>query len=510
MRTRTPVILSLLLLLATAPAASAQTEQWVPYTLRSDQTAVRVWTSGERTHARVNIVFNDGGYRVTDIGPVVRQGNNVSVDFIIDRWTGGATQALVYKEYFFDLGALPAEPGTFTFTVKSRGADVRGVTFDPRQIVEHWEEASLERNAVGFTVWTTGGVTFTGIGLGFPDDGYRVVAWQPPARSGNDFVSQIRLERWTGRAETRQFQGDRRVFVLGQLPPTETFTVSAQFSDGVRHTSAPFTPAGTSRPAGSNAIDDPAFFVRQHYLDFFGREPDPAGLNFWYNELTNCVPFTTECVERRRESVSAAFYLSVEFQQTGFVVHRLYKAAFNRIPRFAEFLADTRRIGEGVVVNGEGWQERLEANTRQFVEEFAARAAFRERYPEAMTPEQYVDILNLNIRHDFPELDPGPLTPAEVAQLVEGLRSGAETRGAVLRKVANHPHLVQQEFNRAFVLSEYFGYLRRNPDDAPDNNWEGYFFWLAKLNSHRGDFQSAQMVRAFLVSGEYRNRFSPN
>ena len=510
MRTRTLAILSLLLLLTAAPAASAQTETFVPYALRPDQTAVRVWTSGERTHARVNIVFNDGGYRVTSVGPVVRQGNNVSVDFVIDRWTGGATQALVYKEYFFDLGALAAEPGTFTFTVKSRGADVRGVAFDPRQIVEHWEEASLERSGVQLTVWTTGGVTFAGIGLGFPDDGYRVAEWQPPARSGNDFVSHIRLERWTGRAETQKFTGDRRVFVLGQLPPQETFTVSAQFSDGVRHASAPFTPAGQSRPAGFNPIDDPAFFVRQHYLDFFGREPDPEGLNFWHNELTNCAPFTTDCFQLRRESVSAAFYLSVEFQQTGFLVHRLYKAAFNRTARFAEFLPDTRLIGAGLVVNQAGWQERLEANTRQFFEEFTARAAFRERYPEAMTPEQYVDILNLNIRHDFPERDPGPLTPAEVAQLVDGLRSGAETRGTVLRKIANHPHLVQQEFNRAFVLTEYFGYLRRDPDDAPDNNWDGYFFWLTKLNLHRGDFRAAEMVRAFLVSGEYRNRFAQN
>jgi hypothetical protein len=505
MRTRALVIL--FLLLAAAPAAPAQTEQWVPYTLTPAQTALRVWTSGDRTHARVNIVFNDGGYRITEIGPVVRQGNDLSVDFTVERWTGGATQALVFKEYFFDLGALPSEPGTFTFTVKSRGASVRAVTFDPRQIVERWEEASLERDGVGFAVWTAGGVSFASVSLNFPDDGYRVVEWKAPARAGGDFVSQVRLERFTGRAESQKFKGEKRVFVLGQLPPTETFTVSAQFSDGVRHSSFPFTPSGQSRPAGFNPIDDPAYFVRQHYLDFFGREPDPEGLTFWYNELTNCLPFTAECVEARRESVSAAFYLSGEFQDTGYLVHRVYKAAYGRVPRFNEFLPDARRLGEGVVVNQLGWEARLEENTRRFLDEFVARVGFTAVYPDTITPEQYVDALNRNIRHDFSEMEEGPFTPAERAQLAAALRAGTETRATVLRKAAEHPALRQQEFRRAFVLMQYFGYLRRNPYDPPDDDWDGFFFWFNKLSTHGGDFRAAQMVKAFIVSGEYRARF---
>ena len=123
-----------LLLLAAAPAAAAQTETFEPYILRADQTEVRVWSSGGGTHARVVLTFPTGGFRITDISPVTRQGNDLSVDFVIDRWTGGVTQSIVVKEYFFDLGAL--EPGTYTFTVRSRGQTVRGVTFDPSQIVE--------------------------------------------------------------------------------------------------------------------------------------------------------------------------------------------------------------------------------------------------------------------------------------------------------------------------------------------------------------------------------------
>ena len=69
--------------------------------------------------------------------------------------------------------------------------------------------------------------------------------------------------------------------------------------------------------------------------------------------------------------------------------------------------------------------------------------------------------------------------------------------------------MVQQEFNRAFVLMQYFGYLRRNPNDAPDTNFDGYNFWLNKLNQFNGDFVQAEMVRAFIDSSEYRRRFNP-
>jgi hypothetical protein len=79
----------------------------------------------------------------------------------------------------------------------------------------------------------------------------------------------------------------------------------------------------------------------------------------------------------------------------------------------------------------------------------------------------------------------------------------------VLRAIAENPKLAQAEFNRAFVLMQYFGYLRRNPNDAPDGNFVGYDFWLDKLNSFNGDFNRAEMVKAFLSSAEYRRRFGP-
>jgi hypothetical protein len=80
-------------------------------------------------------------------------------------------------------------------------------------------------------------------------------------------------------------------------------------------------------------------------------------------------------------------------------------------------------------------------------------------------------------------------------------------RGQALLKVTQAADFVSREFPRAFVQIEYFGYLRRNPNDPPDNNFDGDNFWLSKLIQFNGDFLKAEMVKAFLISNEYRQRF---
>src|SRR5262245_7067477 len=87
--------------------------------------------------------------------------------------------------------------------------------------------------------------------------------------------------------------------------------------------------------------------------------------------------------------------------------------------------------------------------------------------------------------------------------LVARLDDGTLTRAQVLRLVAESEFLKLNEFNRAFVGMEYFGYLRRDPDSA------GFNFWLNKLNNFNGNFINAEMVKAFLSSIEYRQRFGP-
>jgi hypothetical protein len=84
---------------------------------------------------------------------------------------------------------------------------------------------------------------------------------------------------------------------------------------------------------------------------------------------------------------------------------------------------------------------------------------------------------------------------------------GAAGRAAALRSVAESGSLHQQERNKAFVLLQYFGYLKRNPNDLPNTNFDGYKFWLKKLDDNGGDFHKAEMVKAFIASDEYRARF---
>jgi len=259
----------------------------------------------------------------------------------------------------------------------------------------------------------------------------------------------------------------------------------------------------------TNSIDEAQFFVRQQYLDFLNREPDAEGLAFWTSEITSCGT-DQACVEVKRINVSAAFFLSIEFQETGYLVYRMYKASYGNlldgpVPiKLSEFLSDTREIGNGVIVNHDGWQQLLENSKQNFALEFSQRSQFTSRYPESLTPEQFVDQLYTNAGF-IP-------SPEERAQAISEFGSGilpsdTAARSRALRRVAESRTFAQQEFNRAFVLMQYFGYLRRNPNDAPDTNFDGYDFWLNKLNQFNGDFAQAEMVKAFIDSAEYRRRF---
>jgi hypothetical protein len=240
-----------------------------------------------------------------------------------------------------------------------------------------------------------------------------------------------------------------------------------------------------------NPLDETAFFVRQHYLDFLGREPDASGLQFWINNIESCGA-NAQCREVKRIDTSAAFFLSIEFQETGYVVHRFYKASFNRPPTFNEYLPDLTVIREGVVVGQPGASERLEANKRLFAEQWVNRVAFKQAYG-GLNEMQYVDKLLSN----------AGVTLAEGARtaLIVGLLTNRETRASVLLKIVGNEEFNRREFNPAFVRMEYFGYLRRDPDAA------GFDFWLAKLNRFGGDYRRAEMVKAFLSSTEYRARF---
>jgi hypothetical protein len=235
-----------------------------------------------------------------------------------------------------------------------------------------------------------------------------------------------------------------------------------------------------------------------------GREPDADGLRFWTGEIESCGS-DAACVAAKRVNVSAAFFLSIEFQNTGYLVHRLYKAAYGRAPRrVGEFLLDSHLIGAGIIVGEVGWQQKIEANKDIFVAAFVAREEFTARYPVSLTPAKFVAALNSNTGDS--------LTAEELSAAVAEFGGDADTsdpsaRQRALRRIVENSLFYDREVSPAFVEMQYFGYLQRNPDDAPDRDFVGYNFWLKKLDDNGGDFHKAEMVRAFIESGEYRRRF---
>lgn len=261
--------------------------------------------------------------------------------------------------------------------------------------------------------------------------------------------------------------------------------------------------------SSTNPNDDPLFFVRMHYHDFLNREPDAGGLQFWSNEIIQCGG-NPQCVENKRINVSAAFFLSIEFQETGYLVYRIYKSAFGNLPgkpvpvQLRPFLKDTTLIGEGVQVGIGNWEQQLEQNKQRFTEQFVGSTQFLTAFPLSMSQAEFVDTMNTN--------SGGALSQLERDALVADLTSGAKTRAQVLRAIAEDQNLRDAELRKAFVLMQYFGYLRRNPDDVgfnglPDPNFDGFNFWLNKLNEFNGNFVQAEMVKAFIFSIEYRERF---
>jgi glucose/arabinose dehydrogenase len=249
----------------------------------------------------------------------------------------------------------------------------------------------------------------------------------------------------------------------------------------------------TAIPTGgaNNPLDTAEFFVRQHYVDFLNREPDESGFNFWSDQIIGCGS-DLSCIERRRINVSAAYFLSIEFQETGGLVDSLYRVSYGRRPLYSEFVPDTLNVGHSVIVGVTGWEQQLETNKQTFINAWMQRPAFVSAYGN-LADDAYVDTLISHTGVSFSQ--------NERDALVSSLVNQTSTRAAVLRQVAEDGRFVSAKFNEAFVMMEYFGYLRRDPDDS------GYQFWLNKLNQFGGNFEQADMVKAFIVSGEYRDRF---
>ena len=415
----------------------------------------------------------------------------------------------------------PEGQGAVTFTVMPKGGLATNTVITNKARIVFDVNAPIDTGVVTNTIDNTAPVSAvqalpTAAPYSF------IVNW-----SGTDQGSGVNLYKISvsdnGAAYTKFLNTFNTSAVFtGQAGHTYKFYSVA--TDQVGNTEATKTTAEattTVNVASGNAIDEATFFVSQHYRDFLNRTPDPDGFNFWVGQIASCQG-NAQCIDIKRQNVSAAYFLSIEFQQTGYLVERFYKAAYGSasgtstfggthqlsvpIVRFNEFLPDTQRIGQGVVVGQTGWEAVLENNKQAFASEFVQRSRFATAFATTLTPAQFVDALFAN----------AGVTPVATDRAAASGEFGSATntsdvaaRARALRRVAENSTLNTQEFNRAFVLMQYFGYLRRDPNSGPDTDYTGYDFWLTKLNQFNGNFVNAEMVKAFITSGEYRQRFGP-
>src|SRR5205807_5286957 len=204
------------------------------------------------------------------------------------------------------------------------------------------------------------------------------------------------------------------VSVLGQSPTLRVVTDDPNLPSQLFYGDVLVKPLrvrpGTNPPQFIT-IDDTDFFVQQQYVDFLNRMPDASGFAFWNSNITNCGA-NAACVDVARVNTSAAFYLSIEFQTTGYLVEKMYKAAYGStngtstfggthtlpvpIVRLSEFLPDTKQIGKNLIVGQTGWETVLENNKQAFALDFVGRSRFTTPYPSTMTPTVFVNQLFTN------------------------------------------------------------------------------------------------------------------
>jgi hypothetical protein len=272
-----------------------------------------------------------------------------------------------------------------------------------------------------------------------------------------------------------------------------------------------------SAPPTTNPLDnaDARFFVRQHYYDFLNRLPDQGGLDYWVGQITQCGS-DQSCIHNKRIDVSNAFFFELEYQQTAAYIFRLYRAAYGnnqpfpnphpdpnypdedkKLPAYAVFAPDRARV-----VGGADLASGQQALANQFVQ----RPEFLAKYPASQDGPTFVTAVLATVKNDL-----GVDLTSQSAALLTLFNSGG--RGAVMYRLAdqnatnpiNNQAFIDEEYNRAFVFSQYSGYLRRDADIG------GFLFWLGQVNSAplRDTGKQHAMVCSFITSAEYQQRFSP-
>ena len=272
--------------------------------------------------------------------------------------------------------------------------------------------------------------------------------------------------------------------------PFGDYTIRLQSNSG----ETAFVPGAiTIDPAATatltNPVDDLRFFINQHFMDLAGREPDQLTMEKLLMQLSQCGN-KADCLRTRRVDVSAALFLENDLAANGIFLNGIYMAGFGRRPKFAEFESD-----RAALINHSAEVER---NRMAFLLAFVQRAEFKRRYPATMKPAEYVDAILLSAMQ-YAGVD----LSSERNNLIALVDDAAASRAAVLAKVISQPTLIDAQYNSSLILSHYFAYLRRDPDES------GYATWLNFIrNKPLRDTDTARSVTCgFVNSTEYQSRF---
>ena len=457
-------------------------------------------------------------------------------DTMLGVYTGTSVNALttIAKNDDIVLGTNIQSSVTFTATAGTvYKISVDGYDADTGNVVLNWTESNCSTNvqfsSANFSVNEGGGsatvsVTRTGNTAGTSTVDYKTTdtdnftvncaTKQGQAFARCDFATVVATLNFAGGETSKNFSVP--IINDGWAEGPETFgvvlsnpsgaTLGAQSTATVTITDNETT--DQPNPILQTNTTGVDFFVRQHYLDFLGREPEQG--QPWSAVLNGCAnQFNTDpnslSAGCDRIAVSGSFFGSPEFKTKGFYVIDMYRVAFNRLPTYVEFSNDLASV------TGATAQETF-AKRAAYANSFVQRSDFTPIYG-AMTNTQYVNALmsgsqgqgyNLtSITTPDPNNPDGPnKVTLTAADLITRLNVGALSRAQVLRAIAQSDQIsLQREAVNAFVASQYYGYLRRTPDQAGFNSWVLY------LTTNPSDFRT--MINGFLNSNEYRLRFGP-
>jgi hypothetical protein len=272
--------------------------------------------------------------------------------------------------------------------------------------------------------------------------------------------------------------------------PFGDYTLRLQSNTGeVAHVPGALTIDPGVVSAVANPIDDPRFFINQHYKDITGREATPEILDRLSNQLSLCGS-RSECIRTRKLEISSALLSQDEIFATGSFVTGLYQAGLGRRPKFSEFQIDRDQLGR---------DSDVEANRLALAMALVDRPEFERKYARLEKADQFVDALISSIMQTT-----GVNLGGEkhlLVPLYDGTNVG---RAKILVHLTGQPALIDAQYNQTLVLMHYFSYFRRDPDKtAFDSSLN-----ILKSKPARDSSAARALACSFLNSAEYQSRFA--